>query len=74
MKIYDIAFIGAGPATITAVLELIDKGYNANEIELVSDYTTSLSEEMRELKELYNKILSYYIYIMVNIQIWKQFR
>ena len=27
MKIYDIAFIGAGPATITAVLELIDKGY-----------------------------------------------
>ena len=37
---------------------LIDKGYNANEIELVSDYTTSLSEEMRELKELYNKILN----------------
>ena len=27
MKICDIAFIGAGPATITAVLELIDKGY-----------------------------------------------
>lgn len=27
MKIYDIAFIGAGPATITAVLELIGKGY-----------------------------------------------
>lgn len=27
MKIYDLTFIGAGPATITAVLSLIDKGY-----------------------------------------------
>lgn len=27
MKIYDLVFIGAGPATITAVLSLIDKGY-----------------------------------------------
>ena len=27
MKIYELAFIGAGPATITAVLSLIDNGY-----------------------------------------------
>lgn len=30
MKIYDLTFIGAGPATITAVLELIENKYQGN--------------------------------------------
>lgn len=44
--------LGGNPEFLTKK-ELRDKGYNANEIELVSGYTTTLSEEMAHLKELY---------------------
>ena len=48
--------LGGNPKFLTKK-ELIDKGYNVNEIEIVADYSTSLSQEMKELKELYNEIL-----------------
>jgi len=46
--------LGGNPEFMTK-RELRDKGYNANEIELVSGYSTTLSEEMRKLKELFNE-------------------
>jgi len=46
-----------GNAEFLTKKELKDKGYNPNEIELVSGYTTTLSDEMKSLKELYFKTL-----------------
>ena len=51
--------LGGNPKFLTK-LALLDKGYNSNEIELVADYTTSLSEEMKELKEKYNELYEEY--------------
>lgn len=49
--------LGGNPEFLTKK-ELKDKGYNANEIELVSGYATTLSDEMRKLKALYSEIYS----------------
>lgn len=46
-----------GNAEYLTKKELKDKGYSAAEIELVSGYTTTLSEEMKELKNLYYETL-----------------
>ncbi len=44
--------LGGNPEFLTKKT-LREKGYNSNEIELVSGYTTTLSEEMKQLKDLY---------------------
>ncbi len=49
-----------GNAEFLTKKELKDKGYGAAEIDLVSGYTTTLSEEMKELKELYFETLKKY--------------
>ena len=49
--------LGGNPEFLTK-LQLRDDGYNPNEIDLVSGYTTTLSEEMRKLKDLYNETLA----------------
>ncbi|NCB48711.1 MAG: preprotein translocase subunit SecA [Clostridia bacterium] len=46
--------LGGNPEFLTKKA-LREKGYNQNEIELVSSYTTTLSEEMRKLKDVYNE-------------------
>ncbi len=48
--------LGGNPEFLTKK-QLRDKGYNPNEIDLVSGYTTTLSEEMKQLKELYGSTL-----------------
>ena len=48
--------LGGNPEYLTKK-ELRNKNVNANEIELVSSYTTTLSEEMKALKEEYYKLL-----------------
>lgn len=47
-----------GNAEFLTKKQLRDKGYNDGEIDIVSGYTTTLSEEMRELKALYEKTLA----------------
>lgn len=51
--------LGGNPEYLTKK-ELKDKGYNPNEIELVSGYTTTLSAEMQELKKLYQETFQKY--------------
>ena len=46
--------LGGNPEFLTKI-ELREKGYNPNEIDLVSGYTTTLSEQMQQLKDLYNE-------------------
>lgn len=46
-----------GNAEYLTKKELRDAGYEPAQIELVSGYTTTLSEEMKELKDLYYKTL-----------------
>lgn len=48
--------LGGNPEFLTKK-QLRDKGYNPGEIDLVSGYTTTLSEEMKQLKELYGSTL-----------------
>ena len=47
--------LGGNPKFLTKQ-KLMDKGYSASEIELVSDYTINLSPEMQKLKEEYDKL------------------
>ena len=47
-----------GNAEFLTKKQLKDKGYNANELDLVSGYTTTLSDEMKQLKELYYETLA----------------
>jgi len=47
--------LGGNPEYLTKK-QLKDKGYESAQIELVSGYTTTLSEEMKQLKDLYNKL------------------
>lgn len=47
-----------GNAKFLTKSKLLDMGYNANQIELVSDYASGLSEEMQELKEKYDEIFA----------------
>lgn len=47
--------LGGNPKFLTKQ-KLMDKGYNASEIELVSDYTINLSPEMQKLKEEYDRL------------------
>ena len=49
-----------GNAEYLTKKELKEKGYNSAEIELVSGYTTTLSDEMKQLKDLYYETLSKY--------------
>ena len=46
-----------GNAEYLTKKELRDKGYEPSQIELVSGYTTTLSEEMKQLKDIYYKTL-----------------
>ena len=47
-----------GNAEYMTKKQLKEQGYNPNEIELVSGYTTTLSEEMKALKEKYFELLA----------------
>ena len=47
--------LGGNPKFLTKQ-KLMDKGYSASEIELVSDYTINLSPEMQKLKEEYDRL------------------
>ena len=47
--------LGGNPKFLTKQ-KLMDKGYSASEIELVSDYTIKLSPEMQKLKEEYDRL------------------
>ena len=47
--------LGGNPKFLTKQ-KLMDKGYSASEIELVSDYTINLSPEMQKLKDEYDKL------------------
>lgn len=49
--------LGGNPKFLTKNA-LLEKGYNDNQIELISDYTTTLSDEMKQLKEEYNELLN----------------
>ncbi|MBR1984457.1 MAG: preprotein translocase subunit SecA, partial [Clostridia bacterium] len=49
-----------GNAEYLTKKELKEKGYNSAEIELVSGYTTTLSDEMKQLKDLYYETLAKY--------------
>lgn len=47
--------LGGNPKFLTKQ-KLIDKGYTASEIELVSDYAVNLSEDKQKLKDEYDKL------------------
>lgn len=49
-----------GNAKYLAKQKLIEKGYNSSEIEMVSDYTMSLNEELTKLKQKYDELYEDY--------------